>query len=151
MHGIIEEVSIDGECRQFCAMVGPHGFLEDHSGTEGIVILNAEIPHYINTEYGEKLQVMAGQLGDNILVKGLGDLVDLTPGTLLQIKKEVLLRVVSKATHYRTMFPSFPAEVLALLDTRGGVTCEVVEGIGARICDGDEIEIHRAEELKGAA
>lgn len=151
MRGTIEEVSIDGECRQFCAMIGPHGFLEDHSGTEGIVVLNAAVPHHINQEYGEKIQVMAGQLGDNILVNGLGDLVDLAPGTFLQIKKEVLLRVVSKATHYRTMFPHFPAEVLALLDTRGGVTCEVVVGVGARICDGDEIDILPAEELKGAA
>lgn len=139
--GIIEEVSTDGECRQYCATIGPHGFTEDRSGTEGIVILNAEIPHFINTEFGEKLQVMAGQLGDNILVNGLGDLVDLSPGTQLQIKKVVLLQVVSKAAHYRNMFPRFPAEVLTLLDSRGGITCEVVEGFGVRICDDDEIEI----------
>lgn len=150
--GSIEEVSTDGECRQYCATVGPRGFESDRSGTPGIVILNAEVPHYINTEFGEQLQVMAGQLGDNLLVRGLGDMTDLVPGTIIRIKQIVLLRVESKAIHYREMFKRFPKEVLALLDKRGGSTCSVVEGIGERVCDEDEIEIlHEEDILRGAA
>lgn len=153
--GIIEEVSTDGENHQFCATIGVRGFEGDKSGTPGIVLLNADVPHFINQEFGS-VQILAGQLGDNILVQGLGDLVDIPPGTIIRIRKVVELRVIARATHYRKMFSKvFSEDILSLLDRRGGVTCEVVTGVGVRVCDHDEVEIldtkSLVHEVKSAA
>jgi hypothetical protein len=149
--GSIEEVSTDGHCHQRGAQIGPNGFVEDRTRTSGIVMMNSYVMHCIDRWPGSKLQLLPGQLGDNILVGGMGNLSVIPIGTLIGIESKVILRVESKAAHYRQMFPHFPEEVLRLLDRRGGITCSVVKGVGKWVGDGDEVEILEVQELKGAA
>jgi hypothetical protein len=147
----IEEVSTSGECHEFCATISKDGFLGDKTETPGITILNAEVPHYLNTELGQ--QILAGQLGDNILVKDFGgNITQLPPGTKIRINQQVILKVRGKAAHYdQERFPDFTKAEFEYLKAWGGVTCDVVAGEGERVCDGQEIEILPREELKGAA
>jgi hypothetical protein len=149
----IEEISTNGECRQWFAKIGPYGFEDDRTQTPGITILNGEVPHFLYSEFGEP--VFAGQLGDNILIKGYeGNISELPIGTRIIIEKEVVLEVVARATHYtKKRFPTFSKEVLEYLNKWGGVTCKVVEGVGRRVWDEYEVEIilPDKEVLKGAA
>lgn len=147
----IEEVSTSGECHEFCAKVGPEGLVGDQTDTPGILVLNAEVPHHLNTEFGE--MVLAGQLGDNILIKDFsGNITDLPKGTLIVIQQKVVLRVKAKAAHYtKKRFPRFTREAFAYLREWGGVTCEVVEGVGSLVCDGQEIEIRPEEKMSKSA
>ena len=150
MKGTIEEVSTNGEYRQFRARIGKKGFEDDQSGTPGIVLLNSSVMHCISRWPGG-VQLLAGQLGENILVKDIGNITVLPPGTLIKIGSKIVLRVEYKARHYRKMFSHFPEEILRLLDRRGGIICSVVEGVGEWVCDFQEIEVLPKEELKGAA
>ena len=139
----IEEVSTNGECRQNSAIVGPRGFEDDRSGTPGIILINGYVIHHINRNLG--LQLMAGQLGENIWVKGARNLSALPSGTLIRINKKVVLMVEAKAGHYREMFPKFPDQVLNLLERRGGAVCSVVSGIGERVGEHQDVEFLDAQ------
>jgi hypothetical protein len=148
----IEEVSTSGECHEYCAKIGPDGcFVGDKTETPGITVLNAEVPHHLNTEFGEFL--LAGQLGDNILIRDLSvNITDLPAGTKILIQQEVVLVVRGIAGHYtKDRFPNFSPEMFEYLAQWGGATCDVEKGKGLLVCDGHEVEILRSEELKGAA
>ena len=137
--GTIEEVSTNKECRQFCAKIAESGFEDDRSETPGILLMNAEVPHRLNVEFGQ--QIMAGELGDNILARGLINLTTLPPGTIIQIEEKVELIVRAKADHYRKKFPHYSEEMLAYLEEWGGTICFVKKGIGTLVCDDQTISI----------
>jgi hypothetical protein len=157
--GFIEEVSTHGEFHEFGVVIESQGFRDDRSGTSGVVVLNAEVPHFLNTEFG--IQVLGGQLGDNILAQGLMNLTNLPKGSRIVLrtaKTKVVLKVESKATHYRKMFTHFPQGVHSYLDEWGGVNCSVesieTTELVPRICTNAEVEVlveGSYEELKGAA
>lgn len=140
----IEKLSLNGEELPFAAFIDQNGFEGDTSRAKGIIILNAEAPHYINTELGG--QILPGHLHDNILIAGLELNISVLPaGTRLKIGRKVLFEIVSKADHYRMMFPELSEAILEYLEEWGGVSCRVISGVGERICRQQEVEILHLE------
>ncbi len=170
--GTIEEVSTNGEMCEYKITIGKDGIEDDKSGTPGVLIQNAEVPHFLNKEF--QMEIQAGQLGENILARDLTNLSELTQGTRIRIMSQrinkvpnpnvpnamltlvtpalVILQVESRPDHYRARFSKiYPEPVLAHLEAHCGAICSVIEGVGVQIAYDQEIEILLAEELKGAA
>ncbi len=136
-------LSSRGEPHEFCATIGQNGFAEELSDKPGITVLSVEVVREINNQFGGTLAelLQPGDLKDNIMTEGLGDLSDLDPGTLIRVGPEVVLVMQFRCIYNRKNFSLLPPPVLSILQSRGGINCSIVKGAGTRITTDYEIEI----------
>lgn len=102
-----------------------------------VSVLAHEVLESVNAELGIALE--PGQLGENVLVRGLGDLSGVAPGAQLRIGG-VVLRVTAQNEPCSNLMEYHRGLVKAAYKRRG-LLATVVSGAGQRLRAGDPVEL----------
>ena len=111
-----------------------------------ILVFAEEALQEVNAELGLNLE--AGDLGENILVCGFGNLSDITPGAIIKIREGNVVFRVSKQNkpciNTAPIHPLFNATIYSEKRKlyRRGLLCSVEKGDGWIIRPNDPIEIY---------
>lgn len=111
-------------------------------------ILAEEVVDEMNVDRAlrEMRILMPGSLGENLTVRGLGDLADIPDNTQIVVGTGVLLSVVEHmqpCSILAELHKKLPKQLLRGKRNRRGIYCRVESGVGERIFRGDRIEILR--------
>lgn len=136
---IIAEFGIAGDfhCNPMRRSFSKPGTMKPNTDRH-ITIVASEAIEYANKELG--LSLAPGSLGENITVRGMGDLSDISGGALVSINGTALFRVVEQNEPCHNLAPYHKYFVKTIYGKRG-LLCAVIAGIGRIICPGDEIII----------
>ena len=115
-----------------------------------VTIVAQESLDYANDRLG--IQLGAGNLGENVLTQGLGDLSEVIPYTLVQIGRSVLLKVIKQNKPCGNLAKYHPQLAKTLWPKNGpkrrGLLCAVIGGIGEIITPADQIILHASRCLE---
>ena len=90
------------------------------------------------------LSLKPGDLGENITVRGMGDLSDIPDGALIRINRSIVLQVSGQNNPCIVLRPYHP-EIGRVLFGKRGLLCAVKEGVGNSVQPGQEVEIGQNE------
>jgi MOSC domain-containing protein YiiM len=105
-----------------------------------ISIVAQELYDVLNQEFG--LTLSAGNFGENLLVRGLGNLSQVLDKTYLWIGKGLVLRVSGQNNPCKNLMV-YHTQLVKASYGRRGLLATVVGGVGEKIRAGDSIEILR--------
>ncbi len=135
---------------QVMPLVGvPRSLFGTKQNADGhITVLAKETLAAVNERLG--LCLIAGDLGENILVQGLGDLSEIPNGTAISIGSRVTLRVVKQHEPDEALRIHDP-RILQALSGRSGLRCVVESGVCQKIWPQDEVTIRVIQKFARAA
>lgn len=140
---VIAEFGLEGDyhCKPMRRDFNNHGS-EVPNVDRHILIVAKEALDAVNNELGISLK--AGDLGENILIEGEGDLSDVQPGATVFTEHGIEFEVVKQnkpcgnVAHYH---PLFNKTIYSPQKPRRGLLCRVKRGIGKPIRTGHGIVI----------
>lgn len=101
-----------------------------------VTIVGEEAIVAVNQKLG--LQLGPGDLGENILTRGMGDLSDIIGHSVIRIGNDIVLKVVKQNQPCSNLVPYHPLFVREIKGRRG-LLCAVISGVSKEIKPNDMI------------
>ncbi len=115
-------------------------YLPKQNTDRHLTIVGKEVLDALNTELG--INLGPGDLGENILVEGLGDLSEVAPGDMVCLSTKAILRVSEQNVPCANLQHYHPLLIRKIMGRRG-ILCSVVAGIGEVILPNDLVWVKK--------